>query len=132
MGKNDSEARAKLGEEVWSILQEQAGGGGIGVQKLMDIATLLGKRVLGEHLTRMELVGRRVNFKAKIRDILGDWWIEEMSEMVRPVALKKLVDIFKDPSVNLKPCAAKLKRCLDQTSDKINEEGLDVMRPVMT
>merc|ERR1712226_698748 len=103
MGKYDSEARGKLGEEVWTLLLEQVVGGGIGVQTIEDIATALGRKVLGPHLGRMELAGRRVNLEAEVRSVLSDWWNNEMYDMDQSEALEKLVVIFESASIDMKP-----------------------------
>ena len=117
MGKYDSEAKAKLGEEVWTLLLEQVVGGGIGVQTIEDIATALGRKVLGPHLGRMELAGRRVNLEAEVRSVLSDWWNNEMHDMDQSEALEKLVVIFESASIDMKPLVKQLKKCLDKIND---------------
>ena len=138
MGQHDNEAKTKLGEDAWSILQEHASKGGIGVQEIKDIATLLGAtnggKVLGQHLTRMELAGTNVNIEAEVRDVLGDWYHEEMFDMNQSVALAKLIDILDNPSVNLKPCAKQLRSCSfarEVTHDAMPEASVGLKRLVL-
>ena len=49
--------------------------------------------------------------EAEWREILGDWYNEELYDLDRKAAVKKLARIFRHPSVNLKPLAMKVEHC---------------------
>ena len=114
MSEYEKEARKKLGGRVFRLLCDAAHEDKIDDQKLKDISYRLHGRVGGNHQKR-----GRGSSESEVRAVISDWYREEMFDMTRETALNKLVEIFEDPSVNLKPLAKDindLQRVTDEVS----------------
>ena len=100
MSEYEKEAKKILGGRVFRLLCDAASEDKINDQKLKDISYRLHGRVGGNHQKR-----GRVSSESELRAVISDWYQLEMFDMTRETALNKLVEIFEDPSVNLKPLA---------------------------
>jgi hypothetical protein len=109
MGRRDEEVREILGEVAWKAILREARKGAILPNKMDDFARMLDQegKIYGDHARRGNAWDDN-----EVRDILADWFDEEMFQMERDTALHKLIDIFEDPSVTLRPLARALRHCL--------------------
>ena len=99
-----------LGEKIVNILHEHASEGHIRAQKMKDIAQMLGPKVQGRHLHKIDHGGWE-DFGDEIKAILCFWWDEELYSFdSRNEAISKLLGILKHAFVNLKPLAKKLRK----------------------
>ena len=72
---------------------------------MTDIARMLHPTVNGNHVRR-----GAVGDMPGMRCILSDWYTQEMQMMKRGNALNKLVRVFEDGDVDLKPLASQIKK----------------------
>ena len=131
MGKNDDSVREALGKEAWDLLIEKTEDGSINSQHMKDISRALHPRIGGNHL-------RRVNEQkvicdgSEIREILGDWWDEELYKLDQAEALGKISDILRNPEVNLPSIASKLRSRSDANPlDTILRTGILENEPLL-
>ena len=105
---NNKSVRERLGKEAWDILIEKSDDGTISDKHMKDISRELGERIGGNH-------SRRVNERkavcdgSEMREILSDWWEEELYKLHQTEALGKISDILRKPEVNLPSVAFKLR-----------------------
>ena len=114
MSDYEKEAKKKLGGRVFRLLCDAASEDKIDDQKLKDISYQLHGTVGGNHQKR-----GRGSSESELRAVISDWYQVEMYNMTSKTALDKLVEIFEDPSVNLKPLAKDindLQRVTDEVS----------------
>ena len=114
MSEYEKEAGKKLGGRVFRLLCDAASEDKIDDQKLKDISYRLHGTVGGNHRKR-----GRGSSESEFRAVISDWYQVEMFNMTRKTALNTLVEIFEDPSVNLKPLAKDindLQRVTDEVS----------------
>ena len=104
MGKNDNNVKEALGKEAWDILIEKTKEGGIGSQHMKDISQALHRIVGGNHIRRVD-DAKVMCDDHELREILGDWWEQELYGLNQTEALRKISDILSSPEVNL-PCIA--------------------------
>ena len=121
MGQYDADVIRKLGKEAFDFLRDRVRCGVIGAQHMGDISSLLHPYVLGSHLNRVNEQGKVCN-EAEFRYILGDWFNQELYDLEQIAALKKLIWIFKDPSVSLHAEG----RILDQILEEIKAKEKSV------
>ena len=107
MGNYDNDVIEVLGKDVWDLLVENVNTGIITGQHLIDISAQLHPRVRGNHLRR-EKDMRLPSDGSELREILSDWWNQELCDLDPATAFEKLVNILKSPSVNLPAVAAEL------------------------
>ena len=115
MAVDDKEVEEILGRKCWSLLLRFVKNGRISKQNFKDISRLLSDSVadssiLGNHLRR------NACDEAEWREILTDWYNEELFDLNRKAAVEKLVGILKHPSVNLRVLAKKVDQCLLKNS----------------
>ena len=55
-----------------------------------------------------------------MRNILSDWFDEELFEMDQPAALQKLYEIFSHPSVNMKQISSKMTALREASGSGVN------------
>ena len=119
MGKNDNNVRKALGIEAWDILIEKTKEGGIGSQHMKDISQALHRIVGGNHLRRVD-EAKVMCDDHELREILGDWWEQELYGLNQTEALRKISAILSSREVNLPCIASSLRHCFDQNiSDTI-------------
>ena len=108
MGKNDNNVKKTLGEPAWDTLVAKAADGSIDSQHMKDLSQQLHPNVGGKHL-------RRVNDEkvkcddSELRQILSDWWDQELYNLNQEVALKTICEILRSREVNLPSIAATLR-----------------------
>ena len=112
MGINDREVELIIGKDIWTLILDGVREGMVTAQNMADIASLLNSKVYGSHKRRMEK-GKECD-EAEMREILGEYYNEEMYDMDTHEAVKKLVDVMKNDSVRLLPLAKKLEGCLEK------------------
>ena len=126
MGKNDNNVRKALGIQAWDILIEKTKEGGIGSQHMKDISQALHRVVGGNHLRRVD-EAKVMCDDHELREILGDWWEQELYGLNQREALRKISDILSSPEVNLPCIASSLRHCFDQNiSDTILKRMTDM------
>ena len=119
MGKNDNNVRKALGKEAWDILIEKTKDGGIGSQQMKDVSLALHPNVGGNHLRRVDELKVMCDDR-ELREILGDWWAQELHKLNQTEALRKISDILSSPEVNLPYIASSLRQSFDMNiSDTI-------------
>ena len=108
------EVEGKLGKEAVKVMLDSARNGDISDSQMSSIADKLGRDldganiIIGNHSRRME----RDRFAASdtlLKCILSDWWGAELYDLSSEAALSKLVQIFQDPDVALRPLAKQLQ-----------------------
>ena len=107
--------RRKLGEDVAKLLSDNVTNGTINAQNMKDLAFKLvpseEQKIGGNHVRRTQDGGEASDW-AEMRRILCDWYNEELFDIDREAAVQKLVNIFMDPDINLRPLATQLKGIL--------------------
>ena len=93
MGRNDEPVKAKLGRENWDILMGAAMESKINSQHMKDISQALHPSIGGSHLRRVNEL-RRLCDDSEFREILSDWWNEELYSLDHLDALRTLSDAF--------------------------------------
>ena len=111
MGINDGRVVSIIGKDIWKHIRDEVNNGTVNPQQMSDIAGLLNAKVRGSHLRRKEKGG--MCDEAEMREILGDYYNEEMFEMTTHEAVKKLIEVMNNDSVRLFPLAKKLEGCLE-------------------
>ena len=112
------DVKKRLGEKFVDKIHDHAVT--ISDDDLKEIATQLGEipqggpnRISGEHDRRMNRNMNRGN-QVLLREMLMDWWNEELYGLSTEAGRKKLIDIFKSSTLsvkgNNKPLAEKLER----------------------
>ena len=108
MGMYDEEVKNRITQTVWNRIIEEARRGRIDSSKMGDIAALLkgGDSVIrGNHYRR----GRQSDGD-EMREILSDWWNEELHELSQSEAIAKLSRIFSDRLVQLNALAKDIRK----------------------
>ena len=98
----DREVVEVIGSDAFDYLIEEVKRGIISAQHMKDIAHQLHNHVYGKHLQRLGLGIHSA--EAEFRDILSDWYNEEICSLEKQTALQKLVTIFILPSKGSKQC----------------------------
>ena len=114
MANWDKEVLEKLGPVVFKLIRDYVTNHVTNIDVMNDIAQILSDGAGGANQRRRGGFDERA-----MRDILSDWYNEEMHKMTREAAVKRLIAVFKDNSVNLKPLAhaleQKLRRSMGST-----------------
>ena len=124
MGRNDADVIKHLGREAFDSLRERVKCGIIGAQHMNDISRQLHPHVFGRHQNRVNEL-KKVCDDAEFREILGDWFNEELYGLEQKTALNKLISILKDPSVSLHAEARRLEQILEKITAE--ERGVKVI-----
>ena len=96
-----------MGIEAWNILIEEAKEGSITAQHMRDISQALHPTVGKNHRRRVEEKGIMCD-DFELREVLSDWWEQQLFQLDRKTALQKISDILRGPDVDLPPVASKL------------------------
>ena len=88
------------------------------LQQICDVSILLGEdlntnRIFGTHKKRMD-GNRDRDLASEMKDILSDWYNEELYNMKRQDALTKLINIFVSSEVHCPPLAKKISHIMKQ------------------
>ena len=111
MGKSQSEVKQKLGVQVVDLILADVASYAITRQKMKDIAFKLGDEIGGAHEWRWSESSAQPEPKSEMLQILEDWWDKgDLQELSQKEALRKLVDMFNDRAISLKPLAKKIER----------------------
>ena len=109
-----SDVETKFGKETVKLILDSARSGCITDSKMCSIAEKLGRDlvgpniIFGNHSTRIE----RDRFAARdtlLKCILSDWWGAELYDLPLEEALAKIIEVFQDPDVALRPLAKQLE-----------------------
>ena len=111
MANWDKEVCEKLGPVVFKLIRDYVTNHVTNIDVMNDIAQILSDGAGGANQRRRGGFDERA-----MRDILSDWYNEEMHKMTREAAVKRLIAVFKDNSVNLKPLAHDLEQKLTDSS----------------
>ena len=111
MGINDREVISIIGRDIWDHILNNVTSGILNSQQMCDIARLLSPKVGGNHSRRVK-DERKPCDAAEMREILSDYYDEEMYSLDTHAAVKKLINIFRDDSVKLLPLAHDVEQCL--------------------
>ena len=125
MSPYDKDVNKKLGKQVLALLIRNVNEGKINSQQSDDIARLLaenlpGSVIYGSHINRVKIDGWN---QAEFRQILANWYCEEMFDLDREAALEKLVNIFGDTTVCLHPLAKEVRELMHHREPKKEHEG---------
>ena len=112
MGLNDEKVKAILGQEAWVILWSSVRSGELDALKMKEMARKLHPSVGGSHQRRTGPSGRRVPDWHEMREVLSDWYQQELFEFDQRSALQKLIAIFKSDAVELPNIAGDLGNLL--------------------
>ena len=91
MGVYDRKVREKLGDTVLDLILDNVNQGIIDAQKMKDFAHKLSGSTFGKHKLRTE---RGNCDEAEMREILSDWYNEEMYKIDSKAALDKIIGIL--------------------------------------
>ena len=116
----DDKVVKRLGKESYDAILDQVRTNHINGHKMADIAVQLHSTVSGNHLKRCERGA--LSDDHEMRLIFSDWWSKELYTLKREKALNKLVTVFEDNNINLKPLARQLKKLNRRSS--VFREGL--------
>ena len=107
-------AKHKLGERAFYLIHERATT--FSEQELQEFALLLGEIYKGGNRQPNKIFGQyqkknkeNLDSDAIMRYILAVWFNEELYDMSRSTALRKLIKIFYSTEVNCKPLASQLE-----------------------
>ena len=114
MAFHDTKVKKKLGKDVRSAILSSAEEAVISANIMQDIAYKLHRSIGGNHKVRVTS-GRPCD-KTEMRHILGDWWEKELFQLTSREALQRLVAIFEDPDVDLRPLASQLRNNIDKVT----------------
>ena len=125
----DRDVKKIIGQDTFDVICKYASTGHINSQRMTDIAVQLHANVGGEHLRRCE---RSVpDAEPEMRSILADWYEIEMHQL-RPIqAIRRLISIFEDGSINLGFIAKELREKLKKEHDQ-TEPSQDVVDATST
>ena len=87
MGCYDADVIKHLGREAFDFLRKRVKCGIIGAQHMNDISRQLHPYVLGSHLNRVNDL-KKVCDEAEFREILGDWFNQELYDLDQKTALQ--------------------------------------------
>ena len=134
MAFHDTEVKQKLGEDVRSAILSSAEDGTISANIMQDIAYKLHRSIGGNHKIRVAC-GEPCD-KTEMRHILGDWWEKELFQLTSREALQRLVAIFEDPDVDLRPLAMQLRNKIgdvEKMEIEVKDRGdLQAQKELMT
>ena len=114
MGLNDEKVKEIIGEEVWDILHQSVTSGELEPLKMREVARKLHPTVGGAHLRRTGPTGKRESDWHEMREILNDWYQQELFEYAGEWALGRLVDIFNSEAVMLRPLAYRMEKLMNK------------------
>ena len=109
MGQYDDEVKGVIGRGPYDAILEAVTNGHIDSQKMEDIARLLDPKIRGSHKKRDGCC------EAEMRRMLSEWWNLELYNLSTESALEKLVRIFNDETVNMRPLANKIKKSIPKS-----------------
>ena len=115
MGLYDREVKHHLGIGIWDEIMKEVRRGAIDDHSMRDIAALLGDKIQGNHLRRMQKSNDYCD-EVEMREILSDWYKLALFGYDSKTAIKELVKIFNDPSVNLPRIASFLEKALNNVT----------------
>ena len=121
MGVYDAEVIKRLGREAYNYMVDRVRCGVIRGQHMKDISSQLHPHILGNHLRRVES-GKSCD-EAEFRQILSDWFNQELFDLDQKTALSRLISILKGPSVSLPAEGKRLKQILDGIEGVNNRSG---------
>ena len=85
----DKQVISKIGKDIWKDILDNVRCGTMTSQQMSDIAGLLNSKVSGSHMRRKS--DGKVSDEAEMREILGEYYNEEMFDMGTHEAVTKLV-----------------------------------------
>ena len=130
MGKNDECVKERLGNDVWNILIEETQKGSITSQHMKDISRAFGSTVGGNHARRTN--DQKVNCDDhELREILSDWWGDELFNLSPENALKRICEILKSSEVHLPAIASKLMSSRIMNPQDVILAAIEGMTPKM-
>ena len=125
MGLNDEKVKEIIGKEVWDILHQSVTSGELEPLKMREVARKLHPTVGGAHLRRTGPPQRRDSDWHEMREILSDWYQQELFEFTGEwkglLVMGRLVDIFKSDAVDLRPLAAQLEELMGQLGELMGQ-----------
>ena len=97
-------------------MQDSALNGEISDDKMGMIALELGKHeesgrpntIFGNHKRKMER-DKNIIQHIVLREILCDWWSDQLYDISHEEAINRLIQVFEEDSIGLRPLAKKLK-----------------------
>ena len=111
----DRDVKEKLGTDAYGLILREVDSGVICHQKMRDIAEGLYPaevKIVGNHQRRISAKGGKSD-SHEMRSILSDWWLlGDLHEISKEEALQRLVMVFREEPVMLKPLATALANLL--------------------
>ena len=115
----DRNVKEKLGTDAYRLILREVDSGVICDQKMRDIAKGLYPaevKIVGNHQRR--ILGGCKSDAHEMRSILSDWWLfGDLHEISKEQALQRLVMVFREEPVTLKPLATGLAKLLPKGND---------------
>ena len=114
----DRNVKEKLGTDAYRLILHEVDSGVICDQKMRDIAKGLhpAVKIVGNHHRRI-LGGGKCDAH-EMRSILSNWWLfGDLHEIAKEEALQRLVMVFREDPVTLKPLATELAKLLPKGDD---------------
>ena len=110
MAKFFLEVEKHLGEPFVKIIMASASGGKVTDQDIKRFAQLLGycsdqnsNKVYGNHTTLMER-NKDIQKDEAMREILSDWWNEELHQLLPKIGKKKVIKSFEEINKSVAYC----------------------------
>ena len=110
---NMQDVEEKLGANIVKLMLDSARNGDISDEQMSSIAEKLGRDldgpnvIFGGHKLRFER-DKHAKSDTLLKGIFSDWWNKQLYDLPYEEALSKLLNIFRDPDVDLRPLAKKL------------------------
>ena len=114
MGLNDEKVKEILGTEAWEIIFESVTSGElVDPLKMREFAGKLHPTVGGAHRRRTGPPQRRDSDWTEMREVLSDWYQQELFDLDMERALGKFVKIFESNALMLPGLAGQIKKLMD-------------------
>ena len=132
MDPNTQDAKEKLGSYCWNLIMENVDSGTLDQNHMWNLAYGLGKKVGGNQVggnhKRRTQDERQSCDRKEMSRIFGDWWTMEdgLETLPQETAVKKIIDLLRDPDIGLNPLAKALEKCLNSGAGENSSGGADV------
>ena len=113
MGLNDEKVKEIIGKEAWDILFQSVTRGELSALRMKEVALKLHPTVGGAHLRRTGPTGKRESDWTEMREVLSDWYQQELFDLDMERALGKFVKIFESNALMLPGLAGQIKKLMD-------------------
>ena len=110
---NMQKVEEKLGANIVKLMLDSARNGDISDEQMASIADKLGRDLDGPnvifagHKRRFER-DKHAKSDTLLKGIFSEWWNKQLYDLPHEEAVSMLLNVFRDPDVDLRPLAKKL------------------------